>query len=232
VNKALHLDMCFGFPRSTLQRTNSRPWDRSGGAWRASGTNDLFKLTKQQAGDIREAEQCLVTEYTEEAAYIWGSMSAQSQEKDGQHRHLKQLIDSVAFWVIINHRNAGHVRLWSSERCHVAFELPPLSCSPADGSVAKRLLSSKPFERHTVAHESLHVEPLQDRRRHVLQRQQHRHSEPLSPFARLTSSVPDFSWFFNNLPGGMWGIQCGRRRCSTSPVSCACFIFLVSHFQD
>lgn len=37
---------------------------------------------------------------------------------------------------------------------------------------------------------------------------------------------------FNYLPGGMPGIQRRRRLSSTSPVSCARFIFLVSHFQD
>lgn len=51
---------------------------------------------------------------------------------NGQHRHLRQLFDPVHFWVIITHRNAGHVRLWSAERCHVAFKLLPLSHSPAN----------------------------------------------------------------------------------------------------
>ena len=44
----------------------------------------------------------------------------------------------------------------------------------------------------------------------------------------LSPASPDF----NYLPGGMQGIHWSSRLRSTSPVSCAHFIFLVSHFQD
>lgn len=44
----------------------------------------------------------------------------------------------------------------------------------------------------------------------------------------LSPASPDFNYH----PSGMKGIQWRRRLRSTSPVSCACFIFLVSHFQD
>ena len=54
-----------------------------------------------------------------------------------QHRHLRQFTDFVDFWVIITHRNAGHVRLWSAERGHIALKLPPLSYWPANSVVAK-----------------------------------------------------------------------------------------------
>lgn len=71
---------------------------------------------------------------------FWGRRNVWEENLDsgnGQHRHLRRLIDSVDFWVMITYRNAGHVRLCSAERCHVAFKSLPLSGSPANRVGAK-----------------------------------------------------------------------------------------------
>ena len=83
-----------------------------------------------------------MVEAAEEAETVTPRSDLQSEgflrrKRAASVRYLRQLIDSVDFWVIITHRNAGHVRLWSAERCHVAFKLPPLSCSPANRVGAK-----------------------------------------------------------------------------------------------
>ncbi|TNN45738.1 hypothetical protein EYF80_044048 [Liparis tanakae] len=97
-----------------------------------------------------EAERRLALESAQEAANA-SEGRCLHRRGTGERRYLKQLIDSVAFWVMITHRNAGHVRLWSSERRHAAFQLPPLSCFCPPSPTLK------------LARSSLRVEPLQDR---------------------------------------------------------------------
>lgn len=99
-----------------------------GSMWDQDGQSDRRGCDCLSEGPSAQSDVCLR-----------GKLDAQNYFRiwNGQHRHLRQLTDSVDFWVIITHRNAGHVRLWSAERCHVVFKLPPLSCSPASGLGAK-----------------------------------------------------------------------------------------------
>lgn len=234
-------------------------------------------------------EKCLRMEPAEEAAVVGGPRVDLHSEKiregsgkagnyfwawNGQHQHLRQLTDSVDFWVIITHRNAGHVRLWSAERCHVAFKLPPLSCSPAKRVGAKdfcpstlrtsyawhfipyyiaRSLWGVQFPHQLSVHQctvtsvnTLPLSPLYKMFSSTLtgcwifwEKAQIVHLKgSLSSTSNLYVQTPSYPLLspaspdFNYLPSGMWGIHWRRRLHSTSPVSCAHFIFLVSHFQD
>lgn len=243
------------------------------------------QIGKQQDGEIAGAEmksvrgctgevcRCLAEFVLLSEKAVWGETADGGNyccTWNGQHRHLRELTDSLDFWVIITHRNAGHVRLWSPERCHVAFKLPYHAHVLLPANEVPKTFVLQPFKLHAFAIFSLtkwHGVYEVCNSRCCMHTTLRKHNTRPTACFMSTVRAPDgagkssncapqgvavgdntttnpsvhfpgrsvlspASPDFNYLPSGMWGIQWRERLLSTSPVSCARFIFLVSHFQD